>query len=113
MDDRSAGRHAFHADAATNVEETPQLTEGRRKVRNGWLILAVAAAALLWGLLADVLNLAPLHSALHPLVTVAIVSGGVFTVHGIRTIRNGRAALRTEIKRQAEAPGTGRAVGDS
>ena len=103
MSENRPGRHAFNPAAArTTMEETPLVREGRRERRYGVLVLAVAAAALVAGLLADVLNLAPSPSAWHPLTTLAIVSGGVFTVQGIRMIRNGRATLRDELRRQVE-----------
>lgn len=103
MSDRRGGRHAFDAAAVTDVQETPILREGRREQRNGVLVLAASLAALAFGFVADVIHLIPGLTGWHSIVTAAIVAGGVFTAQGIRTIRNGRATLRDELRQQSEA----------
>ena len=100
MSDRRAGRHAFDASAVTDVRDTPQLREGRRETRNGVLVLVVSSAPLVAGLVVGLLHLIPDQSGWRPLISVAIIGGGVFTSQGIRMIRAGRATLRDEIRRQ-------------
>ena len=107
MRDPRSGRRAFDASSVTDVQATAHLREGRREQRNGVLVLVVSAAALAFGLAADVVNLIPIHSGWHPLTNVAFIAGGVFTVQGIREIRNGRATVRNELRRQTEAGAAG------
>lgn len=112
MSDRRGGRHAFDAANVTDVQETPYLQEGRREQRNGVLVLGVSAPALIAGLLFSILHVIPAQSGWHPMTSAAIIAGGIFTVQGIRMMREGRATVRDELRRQAEESWIGRAVDD-
>ncbi|MEV8215456.1 hypothetical protein [Leifsonia sp. NPDC077715] len=62
--------------------------------------------------MADIINLIPGLTGWHTVVTAAIVIGGIWTIQGVRMIRNGRATVRDELRRQAESPQPGAAVDD-
>ena len=102
------GRRGFDPAAGrADLEETPQIVAGRRELRRGVLLLVLAVVVGVVGLVVDSVGRGIQDSPWHPLVFGAIFFGGWVGIQGGRMIRNGRATLRDEIRRQADAGGSG------
>lgn len=98
--ERRAGRHAFDvAEALARSEETPLIGIGRRELRNGRILFAVAVVVLLAAIVAGI-GLAAFRPVWHGWVTLAFCFSGVTLGQSIRMIRDGRATLRDELRRQ-------------
>ena len=96
------GRHAFDPTTArADLEETPQITAGRRELRRGVLVLSLAAAVAVGCVAVVLIGVLPADSPWHP-IFIALYGGGTLGFQGGRMIRNGRATLRDELKRQAD-----------
>jgi hypothetical protein len=108
VNDDPAGEPAPDPEAAgDHLTETPAVGIARRELRTGWRLLGVAAAALALGVVVEVLIFPVPNSVWHAVPIAAVVFGGMLTIQGTSKIRNGRATLRDELRRQSEAPPAG------
>jgi hypothetical protein len=108
VNDDPAGEPAPDPEAAgDDLAETPAVGIARRELRTGWRLLGVAAAALALGVVVEVLIFPVPNSVWHAVPIAAVVFGGMLTIQGTSKIRNGRATLRDELRRQSEAPPAG------
>ncbi|MEY9952325.1 hypothetical protein [Leifsonia sp. EB34] len=83
-----------------HLVETPAVGIARREIRAAWGLLGVAAVALAVGVVVEVFILPVPHSGWHGIAVGLLTSGGLLIFQGVPKVRNGRATLRDELRRQ-------------
>ncbi len=109
---RHAGRHPSDASAVSDTGEAPLLGVARREIRDGKVLVGIGAAVASVALGTDLLALVAFRSPWHALVIMGLTLGGILIVQGTSKLRDGRATLRDETRRQAESQSSSRTADD-